>query len=149
MKVRMAMDSSGLLFAARAYTELIVVLFAICIGWRYAHGRPVLTWWMLWIGVILVLALAVEQMPSQPLSGWLVGAAALLFVVFLPGWLRGGGREEERPRSLSWETEAFIGLVVTDRERDGCRIIQIDLVDNDGNAHIIYRCDKEEARPKE
>ncbi|SRR5579875_137147 len=143
------MDSNSLLFAARAYTELIVVLFAICIGWRYAQRRKVLTWWTLWIGVILVLALGIEHMPPIPLRGYLVGAAIVLFVVFLPGWLRDGGERDLRPRSLSWETEQFIGFIVTDRERDGCRIIQIDLVDNDGNTRVVYRCDKEEARPKE
>src|SRR5579884_3483131 len=133
------MDSNSLLFAARAYTELIVVLFAICIGWRYAQRRKVLTWWTLWIGVILVLALGIEHMPPIPLRGYLVGAAIVLFVVFLPGWLRDGGERDLRPRSLYGETEQFIRSIEKDREPRGCRLSRTVRFEKQGNTSIGYR----------
>jgi hypothetical protein len=132
------MDSSVLVMA-RGMTGIAVALFIVCLGERRRRGLPLFSQWIVWFTTILLMNVAIQWMPGGFLRTTLVALAWALFLVFLPGFLKGASKDGES------EAACLITGIVVARYRAGCPVIRIDCIDRDGRSHLVYQCRDEKA----
>jgi hypothetical protein len=135
------MDSS-ILFVARSVTAITALALIAYLIERRRRRLPMLSRWILWFAMILLMNIAIQGLPASPVRIMLVIVAWALFLVFLPGFLRNASAVRSDISEESQEAAELIAAIVALREQAGRPVIRIDCIDRDGRSRVVYQCEK-------